>query len=137
MKTITDDPEGFFEQGGWNFLEAESDSEQKEVDDDISDEEDDAYAPKDSEDEDESEDSDDSEYADSDSESDSGSGFGSGSGSCSESESGKDWSELEEEARKADLEESDTSVKNDDRKRKKPATNTKSNGASNAKRSRK
>ena len=23
MKTITDDPEGFFEDGGWNFLDAE------------------------------------------------------------------------------------------------------------------
>ena len=42
MKTITDDPEGFFDQGGWSFLEAESDSETKEADDDISDEEDDA-----------------------------------------------------------------------------------------------
>lgn len=24
MKTIVDDPEGFFEQGGWSFLEPES-----------------------------------------------------------------------------------------------------------------
>lgn len=27
MKTITDDPEGFFENGGWTFLDAESDPE--------------------------------------------------------------------------------------------------------------
>ena len=45
MKTITDDPEGFFETGGWSFLEAESDAEDKEVDDEISDEEDDAFEP--------------------------------------------------------------------------------------------
>lgn len=27
MKTITDDPEGFFESGGWTFLDPESDEE--------------------------------------------------------------------------------------------------------------
>lgn len=27
MKTITDDPEGFFENGGWTFLDPESDPE--------------------------------------------------------------------------------------------------------------
>lgn len=27
MKTITDDPEGFFESGGWTFLDPESDDE--------------------------------------------------------------------------------------------------------------
>lgn len=27
MKTITDDPEGFFENGGWTFLDPESDAE--------------------------------------------------------------------------------------------------------------
>ena len=25
MKTINDDPEGFFDQGGWSFLKPESD----------------------------------------------------------------------------------------------------------------
>jgi len=25
MKTITDDPEGFFDNGGWTFLDPESD----------------------------------------------------------------------------------------------------------------
>lgn len=31
MKTIVDDPEGFFEQGGWSFLDPESEvrSEQR------------------------------------------------------------------------------------------------------------
>ena len=80
MKTITDDAEGFFDQGGWNFLEAEDDTNNKEVDDDISDEEDDAYNPTDAEDEDGSEaggssESDDSEDYDSDA-SESGSGSG-------------------------------------------------------------
>lgn len=27
MKTITDDPEGFFDSGGWTFLDPESDPE--------------------------------------------------------------------------------------------------------------
>lgn len=27
MKTIVDDPEGFFEQGGWSFLDPESEVE--------------------------------------------------------------------------------------------------------------
>lgn len=27
MKTITDDPEGFFDNGGWTFLDADSDPE--------------------------------------------------------------------------------------------------------------
>lgn len=27
MKTITDDPKGFFESGGWTFLDPESDNE--------------------------------------------------------------------------------------------------------------
>lgn len=42
MKTITDDPEGFFDSGGWTFLDPESDAENEEVDDD-EEEEDDAY----------------------------------------------------------------------------------------------
>ena len=124
MKTILDDPEGFFETGGWSFLEAESDASDKEVDDDISDEEDDAFEP--SEDsEEESESDDDSEY-DSDASDESGSGSGSGSGS-DEEESGKDWSDLEEEARKADMEDSDDSPPRDSKKRPAPS---KSNGKS-------
>ena len=45
MKTITDDPEGFFESGGWTFLDPESDAEKEEVDDE-EEEEDDAYEVK-------------------------------------------------------------------------------------------
>jgi len=42
MKTITDDPEGFFDSGGWTFLDPETDDEDnaEEVEEE---EEDDAY----------------------------------------------------------------------------------------------
>ncbi|EGT48468.1 hypothetical protein CAEBREN_01600 [Caenorhabditis brenneri] len=95
MKTITDDPEDFFENGGWSFLDLESDNEEANDDSDESD----AYDPEEADDsggstsesdEDESEgeetESDDDEEASLDSD---------------ESE-GKDWSDLEEEAAKAD-----------------------------------
>lgn len=48
MKTITDDPVGFIENGGWTFLDPESDGEDAHADED-SDEEDDAYEPTDAE----------------------------------------------------------------------------------------
>lgn len=132
MKTITDDPEGFFDQGGWNFLEAEDETENKEFDDDISDEEDDAYDPSETESgEEESDDSEDYSEEDSDS---SGSGSdASGSGSGSGSESGKDWSDLEEEARKADMENSDHSHHEE----KSGGKRKKSSAPSSAKRARK
>lgn len=47
MKTITDDPVGFIENGGWTFLDPESDGEDAQRDGDDSDEEDDAYQPTD------------------------------------------------------------------------------------------
>lgn len=43
MKTITDDPEGFFDSGGWTFLDPESDAENEEDVEDEEEEEDDAY----------------------------------------------------------------------------------------------
>jgi len=136
MKTIVDDPEGFFEQGGWDFLEPESDEEGGGGDaSELSDEEDDAYKPTDSEDEEESEsDEDGSEYSESD---DSDEESGSASGSDSE-ESGKDWSDLEEEARKADMEAESDDDERDTKKRKQPATKSSAKAsASSAKRPRK
>lgn len=47
MKTITDDPVGFIETGGWTFLEPDSDGEEANADE-TEDEEDDAYEPTDS-----------------------------------------------------------------------------------------
>lgn len=95
MKTITDDPEDFFENGGWNFLDLESDNEEGNDDSDESD----AYDPEEEDgsggsssgsDEDESE----GEETESDDDEE-------GSLDSDESE-GKDWSDLEEEAAKAD-----------------------------------
>ena len=39
MKTITDDPEGFFESGGWSFLDPDSGSDVEEEEEDEEDEE--------------------------------------------------------------------------------------------------
>ncbi|XP_035678182.1 FACT complex subunit SPT16-like isoform X1 [Branchiostoma floridae] len=94
MKTINDDPEGFFENGGWSFLEPESDSEGDD-DDDEGDEEYEVSGSEFEEDEEsDSEYSEDSEASEDWSEEDLG----------SDEESGKDWDELEEEARRADRE---------------------------------
>lgn len=97
MKTITDDPEGFFEHGGWTFLDPESDAEEAEDDDD--EEEDDAYEPSDSGDEVESED--DSDYSEASEDSGTEEELG------SSDESGKDWSDLEREAAEEDREKED------------------------------
>jgi nucleosome binding factor SPN SPT16 subunit len=96
MKTITDDPEGFFESGGWSFLEPDSDSE-AEVEDDEEEEEDETFQV--SEEEESEEESEDSEYSevDEDEESDD-----SEEEEGSDEESGKDWSDLEKEAAEAD-----------------------------------
>lgn len=58
MKTITDDPDGFFDNGGWTFLDADSDPEDA-VEDEEEEEED--YQPTDLDSDVESED--DSEYS--------------------------------------------------------------------------
>jgi len=96
MKTITDDSEGFFDQGGWSFLDPESDAEAEDMDDE--DEDDEHYAPTDSgsgEDESESDLSGESDVTESDADL-------SDEELATSEESGKDWSELEEEARQAD-----------------------------------
>ncbi|KAK8403962.1 hypothetical protein O3P69_000188 [Scylla paramamosain] len=97
MKTIIDDPDGFFEQGGWSFLDPDSDEEEQQEEEEDS-EEDGAYAPSDEElgSEEESEDySGESEISDSEE-------YSEDLGSSEES--GKDWSDLEREAAEADRE---------------------------------
>ncbi|XP_066591471.1 FACT complex subunit spt16 isoform X2 [Prorops nasuta] len=96
MKTITDDPEGFFDSGGWTFLDPESDAENEELEDE-EEEEDDAYEPSDLESEEESDD--DSEYSEASEDYDS-----EGEELGSSEESGKDWSDLEREAAEEDKE---------------------------------
>lgn len=68
MKTITDDPEGFFESGGWTFLDPESDVEESKLEED-SDDEDEVYEPTDVDSFSE-ESEEDSEYSEGDTESD-------------------------------------------------------------------
>ncbi|XP_054287615.1 FACT complex subunit spt16-like [Macrosteles quadrilineatus] len=96
MKTITDDPEGFFESGGWTFLDPESDAEQVEEEES---EEDEVYEPTDIESEYESDD--DSEYSEASEDSGDTEELG------SSDESGKDWSDLEREAAEEDREKVD------------------------------
>ena len=95
MKRIRDDLEGFFSDGGWAFLD--SDVEDEEGEDEEEEDEDDQYNPSE-DDTEEDEDEDESELSEEESEYEE-----SGSNDVGSSEeSGKDWSELEEEAAKAD-----------------------------------
>ncbi|XP_071494037.1 FACT complex subunit SPT16-like [Diadema antillarum] len=126
MKHILDDPDAFFEGGGWTFLEPESDNEREEDDED--EEGDDAYEPSGSEfNESESE----SEYSE---ESESESDYSEEELGSSE-ESGKDWDELEEEAAAADRRkdmnlEEDESLKKKSSKRAPPPKRKRSGGSS-------
>ncbi|VIO99589.1 metallopeptidase family M24 containing protein [Brugia malayi] len=92
MKTILDDPEDFFVNGGWNFLATDSDNEDEEEDE----ESEDAYTPSEDETEGSDEDEDEEESPEATSESESEATMDS-----DESE-GKDWSDLEAEAQRAD-----------------------------------
>merc|ERR1712183_1047925 len=85
LKTVLDDPEDFFAQGGWNFLEPNDQSGGEESEDEESD-----FNPEDS----------DEDYSDEDEDSDEEGGYSEGS----EEEEGKDWDQLEREARRADAE---------------------------------
>lgn len=95
MKKITSDLDSFFEEGGWSFLDSDAEDEDGEDDDD--EDEDDQYSPSEDETE-EDEEEDESEISEEESNYEE-----SGSADLNSSEeSGKDWSELEEEAAKAD-----------------------------------
>ncbi|GMT28456.1 hypothetical protein PFISCL1PPCAC_19753 [Pristionchus fissidentatus] len=106
MKHITDDPEKFFEDGGWNFLGNDSGGEEE--DEDESEEE--GYSPEGSESEEDS-DEDESEGDETGSDDDD-------EGSLdSDESSGKDWSDLEEEAAKDDKMKERDEFEKGDRKR--------------------
>lgn len=93
MKTVVSDPYGFFADGGWSFLAAESDSE------DEDDEEESAFEMSDSElaaaDESSEDDSDFDDDASAEASDEDFSG---------DDESGEDWDELEKKAKKKDRE---------------------------------
>ncbi|KAJ8755334.1 hypothetical protein K2173_019132 [Erythroxylum novogranatense] len=112
LKTITDDPQSFIDDGGWEFLNMEvSDSES-----DNTEESDQGYEPSEAEPESESEDDDsDSEsLVESEEEEEE-----EGSGADSEEEKGKTWEELEREASNADREKGDESDSEEERNRRK------------------
>merc|ERR1719277_1786159 len=98
MKTIVDDPDGFFESGGWNFLDPESGDEDE---DDDEDSEDDEFKVQEDSEFGEEEESDD-EYSDEISDEED---FSEAELDSDES-SGKDWSDLEREAAESGLERS-------------------------------
>lgn len=106
MKTVVSDPFGFFSDGGWSFLSAESDSEGDDSEEEsafeLSDEElaaGDESSEEDSEfDDDASADASDEEFS-------------------GDEESGEDWDELEEKAKRKDKEDNDDSDRGTKRKR--------------------
>ncbi|XP_061445231.1 FACT complex subunit SPT16 isoform X1 [Rhineura floridana] len=134
MKTIVDDPEGFFEQGGWSFLEPEGEGSDAEAGESESEIEDETFNPSEEEYEDEEEDSDEDYSSEAEESADySKESLG------SEEESGKDWDELEEEARKADresrYEEEEERTRSISRKRKGPSSQSSSHNRSSHSRS--
>ncbi|XP_073002538.1 FACT complex subunit SPT16-like [Typha latifolia] len=109
LKTITDDPEKFIEDGGWEFLNMEA----SDSDTENSEESDQGYEPSDVEPVSESEEeaSDSESLVESDEEDD--------SEEDSEDEKGKTWEELEREASNADKEKGDESDSEEERRRRK------------------
>ncbi|OMP09388.1 hypothetical protein COLO4_05501 [Corchorus olitorius] len=111
LKTITDDPEKFIEDGGWEFLNMEvSDSESEH-----SEESDQGYVPSDVQSDSVSEDEDDDSESLVESEDDEDED----SDEDSEEDEGKTWEELEREASYADREKGHDSDSEEERKRRK------------------
>lgn len=114
LKTITDDPEKFIEDGGWEFLNMEvSDS-----DSDKSEESDQGYEPSDGQSDSGSEDEVDESESLVESEDDEEEETDEGS----EEEEGKTWEELEREASRADKEKGAESDSEEERQRRKIKT---------------
>ncbi|EPS71678.1 hypothetical protein M569_03078, partial [Genlisea aurea] len=118
LKTITEDPQKFVEEGGWEFLNLEA----TDSDSDKSEESDKGYIPSDAEPESES------EEEDSDSESlvESEDDEEEDSEEASEEEKGKTWEELEREATNADRMKGDESDSEEERRRRKMKAMSKS-----------
>nr|GEU86794.1 FACT complex subunit SPT16-like [Tanacetum cinerariifolium] len=114
LKTITDDPQNFIDEGGWEFLNLEA----SDSDSDGSQESDQGYEPSDAEPESESEDdeSDSASLVESDDDDDEDDGSEEEQGS---EEEGKTWEELEREASNADKEKGVESDSEEERKRRK------------------
>lgn len=114
LKTITDDPQSFIDEGGWEFLNLEaSDSESEQ-----SEESDQGYEPSEAEPESDSED----EASDSESLVESEDEDDDDDDADSEEEKGKTWEELEREASNADREKGAESDSEDERRRRKAKT---------------
>jgi len=116
MSTIVTDPEGFFSQGGWKFLDTNNDADsedeelEKEEDEDFEEPESDTQSGSDDDD------SDEEDYTDADSDEETGSDF-SGSEVESDQSEGKDWDELEAEAKRADKQRGDYSEEEEEDRR--------------------
>ncbi|KAH6820058.1 global transcription factor C [Perilla frutescens var. hirtella] len=111
LKTITDDPEQFIEDGGWEFLNLEA----SDSDSDNSQESDKGYIPSDVQSDSASEEEDDDSESLVESEDDEEDE----SEENSEEDEGKTWEELEREASNADREKGNESDSEEDRKRRK------------------
>lgn len=109
LKTITDDPEKFIEDGGWEFLNLEA----SDSDSEASQESDQGYAPSDME---QAESESDDEASDSESLVESEDDEEDDSEEDSEEDKGKTWEELEKEASRADRERGGESDSEEERK---------------------
>ncbi|XP_058191635.1 FACT complex subunit SPT16-like isoform X2 [Rhododendron vialii] len=109
LRTITDDPEKFIEDGGWEFLNMEA----SDSDSDNSQESDHGYEPSDAQSDSGSEEEDDDSASLVESEDDDEEESEEGS----EEDEGKTWEELEREASRADREKGDESDSENERKR--------------------
>ncbi|CAL5222238.1 g4572 [Coccomyxa viridis] len=112
IKSIQEDPDGFIEHGGWNFLDAEGDGSDEEGDDE---EEEDEFKPSSDEEEDDESDEDDGSDFDEEEEDDDDEE----PEEDSEEEEGKDWDELEKEAARDDKKRQAEESDDEPRKKKK------------------
>jgi len=114
MKTILDDVEGFFEQGGWDFLDAEKNDAEEDEDEELEKAEDEDFTINSQETQ--SSDASDSEDYSSDASDESDYSDDSDASDAESEEEGLDWDELEEQAKRADKE---TNISDDEENHKK------------------